>query len=243
MLEEDLMLRKSLGAFAVMTALAAACSGKSTDVGGVAGVGATSGAAGTTGVGGGGSGAAGTGGGGAGCPADLLAAEGTPCAEEGKSCGDCSDPCSFCNLLRCENGKWQALEAFPNPNCGDAGGVCGGYFPVPCPEGYYCDFPPGCGVADETGICVKTPEVCDDDCPGVCGCDGQLYCNACMANAAGIDTSNGTECSAGDGGAGTVCGSDFQCAAGLKCCYPCGIPGCENQCMTPWANGECPMFP
>jgi len=34
------------------------------------------------------------------------------------------------------------------------------------------------------------------------------------------------------------------CAKGLLCCYPCGVPDCENQCMKPDPNtNECPLFP
>jgi hypothetical protein len=39
------------------------------------------------------------------------------------------------------------------------------------------------------------------------------------------------------------CAGDDECAPGLKCCYPCGIQGCVNQCIQPDANGECPLFP
>jgi hypothetical protein len=39
------------------------------------------------------------------------------------------------------------------------------------------------------------------------------------------------------------CASDADCPAGQLCCYPCGIPGCTNQC-TPIAAGEhCPLLP
>jgi hypothetical protein len=41
--------------------------------------------------------------------------DGQPCSEEGKVCGDCSDPCQFCNLLECENGTWTHMEVFPAP--------------------------------------------------------------------------------------------------------------------------------
>jgi hypothetical protein len=43
--------------------------------------------------------------------------------------------------------------------------------------------------------------------------------------------------------AGAQCTTDSQCAAGLKCCYPCGVPNCHNECIQPLANGMCPMFP
>lgn len=35
---------------------------------------------------------------------------------------------------------------------------------------------------------------------------------------------------------GSVCTQDADCANGLLCCYPCGIPGCENQCTVPVDN-------
>ena len=41
---------------------------------------------------------------------------------------------------------------------------------------------------------------------------------------------------------GSVCTENEQCASGLLCCYPCGIPGCENQCTVP-ADESCPVFP
>lgn len=57
------------------------------------------------------------------CPLDYFAADGTPCATEDRLCGGgCTDPCQFCNMLRCEGGKWNWLEAFPDPNCRDSGG-------------------------------------------------------------------------------------------------------------------------
>lgn len=42
--------------------------------------------------------------------------------------------------------------------------------------------------------------------------------------------------------AGSVCTEHAQCASGLLCCYPCGIPGCENQCTVP-VEESCPVFP
>jgi hypothetical protein len=38
-----------------------------------------------------------------------------------------------------------------------------------------------------TGTCQPRPEGCDDIYAPVCGCDGQVYGNACAANQAGVD--------------------------------------------------------
>jgi hypothetical protein len=46
----------------------------------------------------------------------------------------------------------------------------------------------------------------------------------------------------GDGGANDVCNNDGQCQTGFRCCYPCGIPGCMNQCLFT-DGGRCPLFP
>jgi len=44
---------------------------------------------------------------------------------------------------------------------------------------------------DETTDCYDAvmeqnhPGICMQDCPGVCGCDGETYCNECIANSVG----------------------------------------------------------
>ncbi len=125
-----------------------------------------------------------------------------------------------------------------------SGSPCGGIAGAQCPSNEWCDFPADqvCGYVDGMGVCRSRPQGCPADCPGVCGCDGSFYCNECTANAAGVDITGGQECLNG-GGSGTPCASDSQCAPSLRCCYPCGIPGCSNECMQPDANGQCPMFP
>ncbi len=40
----------------------------------------------------------------------------------------------------------------------------------------------------------------------------------------------------------TGCTSNAQCPTGTLCCYPCGIDGCTNMCITP-VKGHCPHFP
>jgi hypothetical protein len=39
------------------------------------------------------------------------------------------------------------------------------------------------------------------------------------------------------------CASDADCPASQLCCYPCGIPGCTNQCTPIVAGGHCPLLP
>ncbi len=43
------------------------------------------------------------------------------------------------------------------------------------------------------------------------------------------------------GQVGAVCGQDGSppCDPELVCCYPCGIPGCQNQCTVPCTGVEC----
>jgi hypothetical protein len=95
------------------------------------------------------------------------------------SCGICTAPGEGC----------------PAIGCADGGPLtCGGIGGATCPDGYYCNYTDGCGFADETGYCEPRPDGCTEDCPGVCGCDGNDYCNACMAAAAGVDVLHDGAC-------------------------------------------------
>jgi len=81
------------------------------------------------------------------CPTDLDPSWiGTPCDGPDHTCGTCPpDPCSFCNLLRCENGTWVGVEAFPDPSCfapTTEPFSCGAAM---CQPGEFC-FATGCGV-------------------------------------------------------------------------------------------------
>ena len=85
-----------------------------------------------------------------------------------------------------------AATATSSAGQGGGGAFCGGKAGIQCAPGQFCAFdPPGsCGNADGGGTCTPGPNGCTADCPGVCGCDGKFYCNACGANAAGIDVSS-----------------------------------------------------
>jgi hypothetical protein len=112
---------------------------------------------------------------------------------------DCPGVCgcdgqSYCNAcIAAQAGQ----DVIPDEWCAPPGDACGGFSPIPCPGGQYCDFPDAhqCGVLDGGGACKDIPDACPQDCPGVCGCDSQFYCNACIAAQAGVDVDPNASCS------------------------------------------------
>ena len=78
----------------------------------------------------------------------------------------------------------------------DAGPGCGGDDGVSCADDEVCVFTPvgSCGNGLSVGTCKPRPTGCDDDCPGVCGCDGSFFCNTCEAARAGQDVNPVISC-------------------------------------------------
>jgi hypothetical protein len=53
-----------------------------------------------------------------------------------------------------------------------------------CPADSYCER--AVGRCRSAGTCETRPDVCPADCPRVCGCNGKVYCNSCLAARAGV---------------------------------------------------------
>jgi len=108
------------------------------------------------------------------------------------------------------------------------------------------------GEADgEPGLCLEKPSVgqCWDnnDCAPGQTCEGATFC-PCGTVCGQIQAPG--NCTGGGGGPGDLCGpSGGDCAPGLVCCYPCGIPDCDWKCQEPcdpgevWCSEGCPMVP
>lgn len=120
----------------------------------------------------------------------------------------------------CEAGKCG------EPVCPDPDIPCGGLFGSVCPTTHYCDYaePGACGRLDETGFCRPRPTECETECVEVCSCDGNTYCNACLALMAGRDIEHEGPCGGGD-----------HCAA----IDAYGIGDCDLSLGWVWNGTEC----
>jgi hypothetical protein len=108
----------------------------------------------------------------------------------------------------------------------------------PC-HPYFC----GCGSCNPADIiCVSDSRSCPLACPISCPELATTVCECTGGSCAVVHSDGGTASDGGGGTAGSSCMGDGDCMSGLLCCYPCGIPGCTNQCMAPM-GGHCPLFP
>jgi hypothetical protein len=124
-----------------------------------------------------------------------------------------------------------ALSSGVGMACG-TGPIGGGSGGVPnwcIDDGDICT--PGVPVPRDR-LCLQGVDCCVNTC--TCGEDGRITCRMVCEGSGG---------SCGGGPIGTRCDTDSQCHSLLKCCYPCGIEGCQNECMMPMPNGQCPLFP
>jgi len=105
-----------------------------------------------------------------------------------------------------------AMAAILASGCEETlGAACGGLQGKGCNTGQFCSYDIGaqCGAADQTGLCEKLPNACDEIYQPVCGCNDQTYGSACEANAAGSSvaregTCQGVSNDAGSGDAGSA---------------------------------------
>jgi hypothetical protein len=78
-------------------------------------------------------------------------------------------------------------------SAGDNGGSCDS--PDACAANEFCDFElSDCGQT-AAGTCLRRPLTCDPLVQPVCGCDRQVYQNACQAKTSGVDEGPAGTCS------------------------------------------------
>ncbi len=76
------------------------------------------------------------------------------------------------------------------------GGMCGGFAGFQCEAGLTCQMEVGAcrKIADASGVCRKTPQICPMIYKPVCGCDGKSYGSACQAAARGVSVAANGAC-------------------------------------------------
>jgi hypothetical protein len=106
-----------------------------------------------------------------------------------------------------------------------------------CNAASYCHFTSGCGMSGP-GTCMPRPTGCTADCPGVCGCDGKTYCNACGAATVGVSVASKGPCKPPPPPPPHFCSTNAGCVLGKEYCHIDG--GCQ---VTGAKMGQCKPRP
>jgi hypothetical protein len=72
--------------------------------------------------------------------------------------------------------------------------ACGGPSGTTCDTGEFCKKAVASCAPDAAGVCTDTPLSCPTALAPVCGCDGNTYNNACLADAAGVTVNHTGAC-------------------------------------------------
>lgn len=67
-----------------------------------------------------------------------------------------------------------------------------------CLDNSQCSSTDYCAKAEGdcpgVGTCTARPTICPDICGQVCGCNGETYCNSCLAAQDGVNTAHNGPC-------------------------------------------------
>ena len=119
-----------------------------------------------------------------------------------------------------------------------AASTCGGHAGKTCKSGYWCKYAEAaeCGATDKMGTCVTgEPNLnCGIESDPVCGCNGKVYENSCIAAQSQISIAHKGICGSEDPGPGKEgfeCGgmAKIQCEDGFWCNYDAGSCGVSDE--------------
>lgn len=151
------------------------------------------------------------------------------CSDVPEGCDDVYEPVCGCDGETHSNAcyAWAAGTNIDYDGACDAGCESN----PDCAAGDYCQKKSGC---DGVGECTWKPEGCGGVYDPVCGCDGSVHSNACMAAAAGVNVAADSLCGLAGG-----CQHNSQCSADEYCQTLVAQCGAEGTCA--WKPEACTL--